>query len=101
VTELLTSAPGRTRGRHVDTTLAYGQVFKNLVMTVGSLAIIGFGIWQLAHALWVFGLVLIFIIEPIWLFASDLATGLILLPFVGIAALRRGEREEQESEWPY
>ena len=27
--------------RHVDTTLAYGQVLKNLVMTVGSLTIIG------------------------------------------------------------
>jgi len=60
---------------------------KGFLMVVGSLALVGYGLWALIHGQWILGLVTWFIAEPIWLFVADILTGLILAPIVGIAQL--------------
>ena len=75
-------------GRRAETTLAVGGLFKQIVLTLGSLAIFALAILSFVKGSWLFGVLLIFIGEPVWFFLADLATGILLLPFVGMAALR-------------
>lgn len=71
--------------RSVETTLAWGGLFKNIVMGLGSLLILGIAIWNLTEGRWVAFLVIVFIVEPIWFVVADIATGLLLIPVTGIA----------------
>jgi hypothetical protein len=79
-------------------TLAVGGAIKGFALAVGSIAVIGYGIYSLFTGQVVRGLVIIFIGEPIWLFIADIATGLILAVVVLIAGffgwgLKRNEPE--------
>jgi hypothetical protein len=71
--------------RAAEGTLAVGGAIKGLLLTIGSLGVIGYGVYLLATHHVVAGLLLIFIGEPIILFVADLATGLILAALVVIA----------------
>jgi hypothetical protein len=84
--ELFVSEPPREATR-TEKTLAYGQLFKNVVMVLGQLAVVGLAIASFVTGYWIFGLVLLFVGVPVWLFASDIVTGLLIAPFVGTAYL--------------
>jgi hypothetical protein len=79
-------------------TLAFGGLAKSLVMVAGSLLIMGSGFWQLAHGEIIAALVLFIIVEPVWLFVADIATGIILLPFVGLAAMWDRARRKHDGD---
>jgi hypothetical protein len=76
-----------------------------LLLGVGSLAVTGYGVYSLFTGHFVRGLLIIFIGEPIWLFISDFATGLILAMVVLVAGflgwgLKRTDSDvETPSAW--
>ena len=86
-------------------TLAIGSAIKGLLMTAGSLAVTGYGVYALIKGHVVRGLLIIFIGEPVWLFVADIATGVVLAVLVVIAgffgwSLKRHEPEvERPSPW--
>lgn len=73
--------------RSVETTLAWGGLFKHIVMAVGELAICAIAILAAIDGDWAAALILFFIASPIWLVIADIATGLLLAPIAGIAHL--------------
>ena len=86
-------------------TLAIGGAVKGVLLTLGSLAVFGYGTYMLVTGHVVAGLLIIFIGEPIWLFVADIATGLILALLVVVAGLfgwslrRHGAEVERPSAW--
>jgi hypothetical protein len=84
--ELYLSEP-RLEPTRTEKTLAYGQLFKNIVMLLGQLAVVGLAIASFVTASWIFCLVLLFVGVPVWPFPSDIVTGLLIAPFVGTAYL--------------
>jgi ABC-type bacteriocin/lantibiotic exporter with double-glycine peptidase domain len=91
--------------RAAEGTLEIGSAIKGLLMTLGSLAVFGYGIYLLVQGRLVAGLLLIFIGEPIILFIADLATAAVLGIIVAIAgflgwSLKRHGREDEVEELP-
>ena len=84
--ELYVSKPLLEPSR-AEKTLAYAHLFKNVVMLLGQLAVVGLAIASFVTGYWIFGLVLLFVGVPVLLFASDIVTGLLIAPFVGTAYL--------------
>ena len=91
--------------RAAEGTLEIGGAIKGLLMTLGSLAVFGYGIYLLVEGRIVAGLLLIFIGEPIILFIADLATAAVLGVIVAIAgflgwSLKRHSSEAEIEELP-
>ena len=83
-------------------TLVIGGAIKGLLMTLGSLALTGYGVYLLVTHHVVAGLLLIFIGEPILFMIADIATGLLLAVIVVVAGLLGWslKRHEPETEVP-
>lgn len=77
----------------LERTLVRGVVFKNLVIGIGSIAVAVIAMMQFIAGNWVVGLLLLTVGELVWYIAADIATGIILAPFIGVAALR-GRRHD-------
>lgn len=87
--------------RAAEGTLVIGGAIKGLLMGLGSLAVFGYAIYILVEGRVVAGLLLIFIGEPVILFAADLATGAVLAIIVAIGgflgwSLKRHSAERDE-----
>ncbi len=78
----------------MDRFLDFGEAAKWVIMTLGALAVAAWGVWLLVHGEW-FGLGVLLVGVPLWYLVADIATGLVLLPIVGIMALL-GRRSEQD-----
>lgn len=88
--------------RAAEGTLVIGGAIKGLLLSLGSLAVVGYGIYTIVEHHVVKGLLIIFIGEPIWLFVADIATGLVLAILAAIAGflgwtLKRHDEPEVES----
>ena len=54
-------------------------------MVAGQLSLIGLAITSFVTGDWIFGLVVLFVGVPLWLFVSDLLTGLLIAPVILLA----------------
>jgi hypothetical protein len=61
------------------------KVLKGFVMIAGQLSLIGLAIASFVTGYWILGLVVLFVGVPLWLFVSDLLTGLLIAPVILLA----------------
>ena len=67
-------------------------LFRRLVIGLGATAIAVLALLELIAGNWVVTLLLLFVGEPVWYLIADIATGILVAPFVGVAALRGRRR---------
>lgn len=79
-------------GRSTERTLQAGVAFKNIVIGLGFLVLVAWTIWLLTQGKFLASLLIFFIGGPVWYIVADIATGLLIAPFVGTAALRDRRR---------
>jgi hypothetical protein len=72
----------------IDRALTRVVVFKNIILGLGTLLILGLAVYSLIKGQWIAALILAFVVEPIWFVVADIVTGLLAAPFVGVAAAR-------------
>lgn len=87
-------------GPRAERTLATGAALKQIVLVLGELVVVAIAIWQLVEGRWAVALGVLVIGGLVAYVALDVLTGLLLLPFVGAAAVsdRRGQTDgHQES----
>jgi hypothetical protein len=73
--------------RAAEGTAAIGGMLKALLIGIGGLAVMGYGVYLIATHHVTAGLLLIFVGEPIIIGIADLATGLVLAVIVGIVGI--------------
>ena len=91
--------------RAAEGTLAIGGAVKGLLLALGGLAVMAYGIYLIVTGHIVAGLLLIFIGEPIMMFIADVASAVVLAVIVAIAGFlgwslrRHGSEVETPSAW--
>jgi hypothetical protein len=90
--------------RAAEATLVIGGAVKGLLLAVGGLAVLAYGVYLLAIGHIITGLLLIFIGEPVIIAVADIATGLVLAVIVAMAgflgwSLKRHDSEIEEPSW--
>lgn len=87
-------------GRRGERTLVAGVALKRIALVLGEIAVLGVAIWQLAEGHWAVALGVVFVGGVVAYIVIDVLTGLLLLPFVGAAAVadRRQRRPRKADE---
>lgn len=85
-------------GPRAERTLVTGAALKQIVLALGELVVLAIAIWQLVEGRWAVALGVLVIGGLVAYIVLDVLTGLLLLPFVGAAAVtdRRGQTDGRQ-----
>jgi hypothetical protein len=80
------------RAIRMERTMERAVLFKRSVIGLGALAIVILALVSFIRGEWVVGLLLLTLGQLVWYIVADIATGIVVAPFVGVAALRHRRR---------